>query len=99
MRDLELMSNYTPHLDKKLYCIYLWDNKLGRFNYSKELTEIASNLEAHRENKTLTAREDWQGGAWEESKYRWNRDKLELIEQNSLLGDWSSQTKDHADSH
>lgn len=93
--DLELMSNYIPHLDKKLYCIYLWDNKLGRFNYSKELTGIATNIEAHPESKTLTEREDWQGGgAWRESKYRWNGNKLELIEQNSLMGEWGMQAKD-----
>ncbi len=27
--DLELLQNYIPHLDKKLYCIYLWENKAG----------------------------------------------------------------------
>jgi hypothetical protein len=88
--DLELLQNYIPHLDKKLYCVYVWNNETGRFSYSKELTKIASNLEVHPENKTLTNSEDWQGGAWQETTYRWNGSKLEPIEQTSLLGDWSS---------
>lgn len=90
--DLELLQNYIPHLDKKLYCIYLWDNKTGRFIYSKELTDVGVNLVTHSENKTLTTREDWQGGPWEKSTYRWNSGKLELIEQDGLYGDWSTQT-------
>lgn len=86
--DLELLQYYDEHLDKKLYCIFLWDDKAGRFAYSSELTEISTNLETHPENKTLTASEDWQGGAFQNSTYRWNSGKLELIEQDSLLGDW-----------
>ncbi len=88
--DLELLQYDIPHLDKKYYCIYLWDNKAGRFNYSPELTGIGVNLETHPESKTLTTREDWQGGAWQEDTYRWNSGKLELIEEESLLGDWSN---------
>ena len=87
-----MLQNYIPHLDKKLYCIYLWDNKAGRYSYSKELSnDIGANLEAHHENKTLTTREDWFGGPWQYNVYHWRNDKLELIEQNSLLGDWSMQ--------
>lgn len=94
-QDLELIQNYIPHLDKKLYCVFLWDAKAERFVYSKELTDIAANMEAHPKNKTLTTRDDWMGGAWEESTYRWNNNKLELIEQTSFLGDWSTQTDKH----
>jgi hypothetical protein len=87
-QDLELMQNYIPHLDKKLYCVFLWDPKTERFVYSKELTDIAVNLEPHPENKTLTKRDDWMGGAWEETTYRWNGGKLEAIEDTSMLGGW-----------
>jgi len=87
-QDLELDQVYIPHLGKKVYCVFLWDANTERFVYSQELSGIATNLEAHPENKTLTTREDWMGGAWEESTYRWDGGKLELIEQTSLLGDW-----------
>ncbi len=90
--DLEWLQYYIPHLGKKLYWIYLWDNKAGIFRYSNELAELSVNPVPHPENKTLTTHEDWQGGAWQESTYRWNDGKLELIEQNSLLGDWGDQS-------
>jgi hypothetical protein len=87
--DLELLQNYIPHLGKGTYCIFLWDSKVGRFIQSPELSYIAGNLEAHPNNKTLSVHEDWQGGPWEESTYRWKNGKLELIEQDGLYGDWS----------
>ncbi|HME57422.1 MAG TPA: hypothetical protein VKF63_03730 [Terracidiphilus sp.] len=90
--DLELLQYYIPHLGKKSYCIFLWDNKAKLFRYSNELAELSLNPVPHPENKTLTTREDWQGGASQESTYRWNSGKLEMIEQDSLLGDWSQQT-------
>lgn len=93
--DLELLRAYVPHLDKKVYCIYLWNKGSGRFSYSKELSELSMNLEAHPESQTLTESENWLGATWQESTYRWNEAKLELIEQSSLLGDWSLQTKKH----
>jgi hypothetical protein len=89
--DLELLDYDIPHLDKKLYCIYLWNDKAGRFNYSSDLTEIAVDLEPKPKDKTLTTREDWQGGAWQESTYRWKGGKLELIEQSRLSGYWGDQ--------
>lgn len=90
--DIELLTDYIPHLDKKLYCIYLWDNKADHFVYSPELSGIAVDPVPDPENKTITTREDWQGGAWQVSTYLWDDGKLELIEQESLLGDWSQQT-------
>jgi hypothetical protein len=90
--DLELLQNYIPHLDKKLYCIFLWDDKTGQFRHSKELDDLSADIEAHPETKTLTTREDWQGGAWEAMTYRWNGGRLEEIEDNSLLGGWDDPT-------
>jgi hypothetical protein len=86
--DLELLQFYIPHLDKKLYCIFLWDDKGGQFRYSKDLSDISSNIEADPKTKTIKTREDWQGGPWEETTYRWNAGKLEVIEDNSLIGGW-----------
>jgi hypothetical protein len=87
--DLELLTYSIPHLDKKMYCIYLWDNKAGRFRYSNALSELAVNPAPHPASKTITMHEDWQGGLWTESTYRWNGARPELIEQNSLLGEGS----------
>src|SRR5690348_8970193 len=44
--DLKMLYVYVPHLGKKIYCIFLWDSKNQRFNYSKELSETGANLEA-----------------------------------------------------
>lgn len=86
--DLELLLNYIPHLDKRLYCIFLWDSNAGQFRYSKDLSDISADIEADPKTKTLTTREDWQGGAWEVTTYRWNGGKLEEIEDDGLFGDW-----------
>lgn len=92
--DLELLVAYVPHLDKKIYCIYLWDQKSKTFVFSKQLSDVSSNLEPHPESKTLTSHEYWFGGPWQESTYRWQGNKLRAIQTSSLLGDWSSQTSD-----
>ncbi len=83
--DLELLQYYVPHLGKNLYCVYLWDSKTERFVYSPEISDIGDPV-PHPENKTLTSHEDWQGGEYQDSTYRWKGDKLELIEQNGLYG-------------
>lgn len=93
--DLELLTAFIPHLDKRIYCVYLWDQSAGRFVLSKQLSDIASNLEAHPENKTLISHEAWQGGAWQQSTYRWNGNKLEVIEESSLLGNPNPEKSDH----
>jgi hypothetical protein len=85
--DLQLLTYYVPHLDKKMYCIYLWDNKAGRFRYSNALSELAVNPVPHPESKTVVMHENWEGGLWTESTYRWNGPRPELIEQNRLRGD------------
>ena len=87
--DLELFYDYIPHLGKSLYCIYLWDSKTGRFRYSQEVTNVATNIEAHPDDKTLTTHEEWMFGPWQDSTYRWRAGKLVLVEQTSLLGGWS----------
>lgn len=84
--DLKLVSNYNP----RIYCIYMWNSKAERFLFSKELSDVSENLEVHPENKTLTTSAYW-GTPWQESTYIWKDGKLELIEENSLFGDWSLQ--------
>ncbi len=92
--DLELLIAYIPHLDKRISCIYLWDQKRGSFALSKQLSDIGANLEAHPESKTVTSHESWFGGPWQDDTYRWTGNRLEVIEESSLLGDWSLQTSD-----
>jgi hypothetical protein len=87
------LEYYIPHLGKKLFCVYLWDNKLGRYQYAPELTDDLGDPIPDPENKTITTHEDWQGGPWQDSTYRWVDGKLQLIEQSSLLGDWSQQSE------
>ena len=89
--DLELLDYAIPHLDKKIYCIYLWDSKTGRFRYSKDLSDQSVNLEVHQKSKTITAHDSWEGGLWHDSTYRWNGDMLELIEESRLLGNANKQ--------
>jgi hypothetical protein len=91
--DVELLQDHSDHLAKYLYCIYLWDQKAGKFHLSDELTNDLGDPIPHPENRTLTTHEDWFGGPWQDSTYRWVGDKLELIQQVSLLGDWSTQTE------
>lgn len=86
--DIELMYMYVPHLGKRLDCMYMWDSKAERFVYSKMLTEIGVNLQAHPEDHTLTTHEDWMFGPWQDSTYRWIEGKPVLVEQVSLLGSW-----------
>lgn len=92
-QDLELLQFYIPHLAKRLYCVFLWNPKTGYFVFSKQLSDISVNLKVDTKAQTIHTREDWMGGAWEESSYRWNDGKLNLIERNGLYGDWGSQTK------
>lgn len=92
--DLELLVYDIPHLDKKFYCIYLWDNNAGRFRYSNALSELGVNPVTHPENKTITMHEDWQGGVWTESTYRWTDGKPELIERNSLVANPSLESNE-----
>jgi hypothetical protein len=71
--DIELLYDYIP----------------GRFRYSQGVTNIATNIEAHPGDRTLTTHEDWMFGPWQDSTYRWRAGKLVLVEQVSLLGSWS----------
>jgi hypothetical protein len=85
------MLYFEGHLDTKVYCIYLWDKDSGLFRYEPGKVP-AINPVPHPENKTITAHQDWSGGAWKESTYRWKGSETELIEQDTLYGDGSTQT-------
>lgn len=76
--DVKLLQFYQPHLGTKVFCIYTWDNKSGHFRYAPEIPGL--NPVPHPENKTITVHQDWMGGAYADSTYRWNGAKTEEIE-------------------
>lgn len=92
--DLELLVAYIPHPTTiQDYCFYLWNPKLGKFQYSHELTDTLGDPLVDPKNKTISATQYWETGAtFINSTYRWNHDKLEVIERESLLGNANPQT-------
>lgn len=81
--DVELLQYYEPHLDKSLYCVYTWSEPGGYFRYAPEIPRVDPIPD--QERKTITVHEDWQGGVYSDSTYRWSGAKVELIEKNGRL--------------
>ena len=78
--DVQLLQNEFPN---PWWCTYEWDPKAARFRSSPEIPN--PDPVPHPESKTITAHQDWQGGPYKDSTYRWNRGKTELIEQSGVL--------------
>jgi hypothetical protein len=81
--DLKLLQSYASHLGTKVYCIYLWDNKNGRFRYAPEIPAV--NPVPHPEDRTVSVHQDWQGGLYADSTYRWTGAKFELVEEHGRV--------------
>jgi hypothetical protein len=81
--DLQLLQYYHPHLGKSGYCIYTWDRRVGRFRYAPEIPALDPVV--HRENRTITVHEDFQGVPYRDSTYRWIGGKVELIEEDGRV--------------
>jgi hypothetical protein len=81
--DLMLLQYYQPHLATKVFCVYIWDNKSGRFRYAPEIPEV--NPVAHPENKTITVHQDWMGGVYADTTYRWTGSKFVEIERSGRV--------------
>jgi len=88
--DLQLAQRDSIYLNKMSYCIFLWDSQTGQFNYSPELSVIATGtvIGVNPKSKTLHTYKDLPEGRWEDSTYGWNEGKLQLIQQSGLYGDW-----------
>jgi hypothetical protein len=88
--DLQLAQGYSPYINKLSYCIFLWDSKSGKFRYASDLSVIATGtvIGVNPASKTLHTYTDLPESRWEDSTYRWNEGKLELIQQSGLYGDW-----------
>jgi hypothetical protein len=81
--DVQLMQFFHPHLAKSVFCIYLWDDQTGRFRYAPEIPSV--DPIPHPENKTITVDQDFFGGVFSHSTYRWQAAKLELVEENGMV--------------
>jgi hypothetical protein len=81
--DVELLQFRHPQLGTKLYCIYTWENNSGRFRYAPEIPAVSP--VAHPENKTITVHQEWQGGIYADSTYKWAAAALQLIEERGRI--------------
>src|SRR6266699_3984748 len=80
--DLELLQYANDHLGKSLFCVYLWDDRTGRFRYEPQLF-IADPI-PHPETRTITSHSDYQGGPYTDSTYEWNGTKLVLLAEGGI---------------
>jgi hypothetical protein len=67
--DLMLLQYYQPHLATKVFCVYTWDNNSGQFRYAPEIP--GPNPVPHPGSKTITVHQDWMGGVYADTTYRW----------------------------
>jgi hypothetical protein len=76
--DLELLQYFHPHLATSIYCIYLWDPAAGRFRHAPDIP--GTNPEVHPESRSMTVHQDWMGGVYADTTWRWNGTKYEEVE-------------------
>ena len=82
--DLKLLIDWVPHLDKWIYCDYLWNPRAERFEYSKEVSDIDSSLTVDAKQHTLTATANYLGDDSIISTYHWKNGRLEEIAEDSV---------------
>jgi hypothetical protein len=75
--DLKLLQFYHPHLGKSIFCVYLWDEKAGRFRYEPQIP--SPDPIPHPENKTITTHNEYFGGTHSDSVYVWIAGKVTEI--------------------
>jgi hypothetical protein len=72
--DVELLQYLIPHLGKSLYCIYVWNATKARFILDTEIPE--TDPVADPQSKTISAHEEFFGGVFIDSVYKWSGGKL-----------------------
>jgi hypothetical protein len=82
--DLKILQDFNPHLAKSLFCIYLWDDRAGRFREQPLLSQIG-NPWPDPKNKTISAHEDYVGGSYRDSTYVWRGTKLVMISESGVV--------------
>jgi hypothetical protein len=81
--DVELLQYYVPHLGKSLFCIYVWNAKGDRFTEAPEIPD--TDPVAHADTRTISVHEDFFGGVFTDSIYKWSGSKLGLILESGRL--------------
>jgi hypothetical protein len=75
--DLELLLWSNGHLEKQLYCIYLWDPATSRFFYSSDATDtLGGDPDPDPGRKTISTFNDFFGGEYESDTFQWVEHKL-----------------------
>ena len=96
--DLQLLQFRHPQLGTRLYCIYTWDNSSGHFRPAPEIPNVSP--VPHPETKTITVHQNWQGGLFADSTYRWVGASVQLIEERGRVAgsdDPKCSFTDHCD--
>jgi hypothetical protein len=83
--DLKLLQFYHPHLGKSIFCVYLWDEKTGRFRYEPQIP--MPDPVPHPETKTLTTHDEYFGGTSSDAVYVWSGDKVIKIAEWGLANE------------
>ncbi len=86
--DLKRLQFYDAHLDKSIFCVYLWDEKASRFGQQPQIT--LTNPIPHPENRTITSHSEFFGGTWSDSLYVWSAGKLLPIAEWGVTNEPSS---------
>jgi len=68
--DVELLQFHHSHLGKSIFCVFLWDDKAGRFRYEPQIP--SPDPIPHPETKTITTHNDYMDGSYGDSTYVWS---------------------------
>jgi hypothetical protein len=80
--DLKVLQYVNDHLGKSLFCIYLWDDRIGQF---REEPQLFGNPEPDPKNKRIFFHEEYFGGVYIDKTCIWRGSKLLLIAEKGLL--------------
>jgi len=81
--DLAILQYLHPHLGKSFFCVYLWDDKVGRFRYEPQIP--MPDPMPDPTIQTITTHDFYQGGAVMVGVYVWSAGKVIQIAESELL--------------
>lgn len=83
--DVKLLQFKHSHLGKSIFCVYLWDDKIGRFRYEPQIP--APDPIPHPDAKTITTHNEYSDGSHYDSTYVWVGNKVLEIASVGLAHD------------